>query len=431
MKMSVWRRGGLLTCLVALVTAASACGTGSSGGGSSAPVTLTWWHNASEDPGKSFWQGVADDFHKANPNITIQVVPMQNEQFVTKIPVALQSSSPPDVFQQWGGGQLAEQVKAGKILDINNDVKPWIGSLGSNVSNWQVNGKQYAIPYSLGLVGFWYNKALFTQAGISTPPATWDDLLAAIQKLKAAHIAPIAVGGKDRWPDAFYWDYLATRLCSQSVLQQAARTHDISDPCWVQAGTKVQELLAAKPFQDGFLATPAQQGAGSSAGLLANGQAAMELQGHWDPGVMAPLTPDKQGLGSKLGWFPFPSVSGGNGQAGAVLGGGDGYSCSYKAPRDACVAWLKYLSSGDVQKRWVALNVGLPVNKDAYSAVTDANMTNLMGIRDKASRIQLYLDIDWGQTVGQALDDAAANQFAGTATPQSVVQAIQNAAKTA
>ena len=71
--------------------------------------------------------------------------------------------------------------------------------------------------------------------------------------------------------------------------------------------------MNTKPFQSGFLGTPAQVGAGSSAGMVANGKAAMELQGDWDPGVMAPLTSNKN-LNSKLGWFPFPSVPGGAGR---------------------------------------------------------------------------------------------------------------------
>jgi raffinose/stachyose/melibiose transport system substrate-binding protein len=412
---------------MALLAAVAACGNGSSG--QSQNVKLVWWHNASEDPGKTFWAQVAKDFHTAHPNITVEVVPIQNEQFTTKIPVALQSSSPPDVYQQWGGGQLADQVQAGRVLDITNDVKPWIGQIGSAATNWQVNGKQYGVPYSLGLVGFWYNKDLFTKASISAPPATWDELLADVGKLKAAGIAPIALGGKDRWPDAFYWDYLAVRLCSKQTLQQAAVDYKFTDSCWTQAGVKVKQLLDASPFQNGFLATPAQQGAGSSAGLMGNGKAAMELQGHWNPGVMNGLTPDQKGLGDKLGWFPFPTVSGGSGVDGAMLGGGDGYSCSYKAPRQACVEFLKYITSVDVQKKWAALNVGLPVAKGSEGGVADPNLRNLIDIRGKATYVQLYLDIAFSTSVGQALDDAIANQFAGSATPDQVVKTIADAAK--
>ena len=49
-------------------------------------------------------------------------------------------------------------------------------------------------------------------------------------------------------------------------------------------------VVGAQSFNDGFLTTSAQQGAGSSAGLVANHKAAMELMGAWDPGVISSLT---------------------------------------------------------------------------------------------------------------------------------------------
>ena len=89
--------------------------------------------------------------------------------------------------------------------------------------------------------------------------ALHEQFIAVVKKLEAANITPISVGGKDRWPDAFYWDYLATKLCSKSTMQQSAVTYNFKDGCWLKAGQYVQQLLDTKPFQDGFLATPAQQ----------------------------------------------------------------------------------------------------------------------------------------------------------------------------
>src|SRR5439155_19983311 len=43
----------------------------------------------------------------------------------------------------------------------------------------------------------WYNKALFTKAGITAAPTTWDEFFATADKLKAAGITPVALGGKD------------------------------------------------------------------------------------------------------------------------------------------------------------------------------------------------------------------------------------------
>jgi len=420
------RRWGAALCVLALTAAVGAC-SGKSADKAGGTVTLTWWHNQTADPGKGFWQTVANEYHAAHPNVTIDVVPIQNEQFTTKIPVALQSADPPDIFQQWGGGQLTDQVNAGKVMDITDATKSWIDQIGGSAAGWQVGGKQYGIPYNLGIVGFWYNKALFTKAGISAPPATWDELLADIGKLKTAGVTPIALGGKDRWPDAFYWDYLAVRACSKEVLQQSALDYKFTDPCWTKAGERVKQLLDAKPFQAGFLATPAQQGAGSSAGLIGNGKAAMELQGHWDAGTMNGLSPSQKGIGADLGWFPFPALSDGAGSPDAALGGGDGYSCSYKAPVE-CVDFLKFLASVDVQKRWAALNVGLPVTKGSEAAVSDANLKGLLDFRGKSTFVQTYLDIAYSTSVGQALDDAIASQFAGSLTPDQVVKAITDAA---
>ncbi len=418
---------------IAAAIALSACGggQGTGSGGSdpgNGPVTLTWWHNATADPLKGFWQQVADDYHAAHPKVTIKVVPVQNEQFNTKLPVALQSSSPPDIFQEWGGGAMATQVEAGKLQDLTQATTSWIGGIGGQAAGWQQDGRQYGVPYSLGIVGFWYDKTLFSRAGIQSPPATFDELLTDIGRLKAAGITPIAIGSKDKWPDAFWWDYFAVRACSRDTVSKAAKTYDFSDPCWQKAGQLTQQLLATQPFQRGFLATPAQQGAGSSAGLLANGKAAMELQGHWDPGVMTALTPDATAMTARLGWFPFPSVPGGLGDPEAALGGGDGFACSSKAPPQ-CADFIRYILSVDVQKKFGALNVGLPVMAGSETSVSDPNLKTLLDFRGKASYVQTYLDIAFVTSVGQALDDAIAQQFSGNADPQKVVHLLADAAK--
>ncbi|MEV4316233.1 extracellular solute-binding protein [Actinocrispum sp. NPDC049592] len=410
---------------VALVAACSSSGGGDAAPSQTGPVTLTWWHNGSSEPLKSLWQQVADDYHAAHPNVSFQVEPIQNEQFQTKVPLALQSDNPPDLYQQWGGGQLASQITSGKVKDITADTSGWIGQLGKAKDGWQIDGKQYGVPYVLHAVGFWYRKDIFTNAGITAPPSTMAELADAVTKLKAAKVTPIAIGGKDKWPDAFYWAYFAVRGCSTDTLKSASKTMKLDDGCWTKAGEDVKAFLGTNPFQDAFLGTPAQQGAGSSAGMLANGQAAMELQGDWEPSTMAALTSDKD-LSSKLGWFPFPAVSGGKGDPAVLLGGGDGFSCTTKAP-PACADFLKYITGADVQKKLAAAGVGLPVNPDAAAAVTDSATKSTLEKAQKAPYIQTYFDIAFPTAVGQALNDAIANFFAGKGTPQSIVQAVTDA----
>jgi raffinose/stachyose/melibiose transport system substrate-binding protein len=211
-------------------------------------------------------------------------------------------------------------------------------------------------------------------------------------------------------------------------MQTSAVTYRFTDPCWVKAGVFTEQLIKADVFQKGFLGTPAQQGAGSSAGLMGNAKAAMELMGHWNPSVMNSLSPNQKGIGKSLAWFPFPAVGGGKGAADAALGGGDGFSCSWKAPPQ-CVDFLRYIVSPGVQKRWGALNIGLPVAKGSEGSVRDPNLKALIAFRGRSSFIQTYLDVAYSTKVGQALNSAVADLFAGKKSPQEVVKAIADAAK--
>ncbi len=431
------RKYAAVTVAAAAALALAACSSSSSSGGSSGsggghkasgPVTLTWWNNATANPLKGVYLSVISAFHAANPKVNITDVPIQNEQFTTKMPLALQSSSPPDIFQQWGGGQEATQIKSGKLANLTSMVSSLITQLGPAAAGWQVNGQQYGIPYDLHMVGFWYRKDLFAKAGIKSPPATLPELNADVSKLKAAGIAPIAVGSKDRWPDAFYWDYFAVRECSIGTLKTAVKAISANYPCFAKAGNDLKTFMATKPFQVGFLGTPAQVGAGSSAGLVANGKAAMELQGDWDPGVMSALTSNKKFV-SQIGWFPFPSVPGAAGSPTALLGGGDGFSCTTTAPEPACVNFLSYLDSPAVQEKLVsAADVGLPANPAAASALTLPAEKQILALSQSASYVQNYFDIAYPTNVGQALDNAVADYFAGQGTPTGIVTAIDQAA---
>jgi raffinose/stachyose/melibiose transport system substrate-binding protein len=403
------------------IGALSACG---SDGGSSADgtTTLTFWHNGTAEPILSIWQDAVDEYEKANPKIKIDVVPIQNEDLETKIPLALSSDSPPDIYFSRGGGQLATQVQSGQVADISEFTSDWLGDLGAAADNWAVEGVQYGVPYTSQLVGFWYRTDLFAQAGITEAPKTLDDLHAAVDKLKAAGIAPIAVGGKDRWPDAFYYNTFAVRECGEDVLKKGLLESDLSDDCFTKAGQDVIDFIATEPFQDGFNGTPAQQGSGSSAGLVANGQAAMELQGTWDKSVMQGLTDTD--LDPLLGWFPFPSVEGGDGDPSATLGGGDGFACTQKHAKE-CADFLKFLSSDDIQTKLVESEVvAIPVKKAAAATIGDPVIKSIYDFNADAAYVTTYFDVALPTGAGSALNDAVANLFSGKGTADSVAEAV-------
>ena len=93
---------------------------------------------------------------------------MQHEDMLTKLDAAFQSGDAPDVYMERGGGELADHVEAGPDQGPLR-ARPRTPSTRSAAPSpgWQVDGKTYALPFSLGVVGFWYNKALFEKAGIT------------------------------------------------------------------------------------------------------------------------------------------------------------------------------------------------------------------------------------------------------------------------
>jgi len=386
-------------------------GSSSSGSSSSSAVTLTWWNNATNQPLLGVYQNAIKGFEAAHPNIKITNVPIQNETLQkTKIPLALQGNNPPNIYQQWGGGVLSQQVTSGKVADITSDVSSWIGSI-SGASGWQADGKQYGVPIDLHIVGFWYRKDIFQKVGI-TVPTTLAQLESDDAKLRSAGYAPISVGSKDGWPDAFWWEYFALRDCPQATVTSAISSKSFSGGCFSQASTDLAAFLKTNPFQTGFLGTSAQQGAGSSAGLVASGKAAMELQGDWDPSVMEGVSTNKS-LSTQLGWFPFPQTPGSAGSQTAALGGGDGFSCTGdQAQVQACAQFLQYLDSPTVQSQIVGVGQsGEPVLPASASAITLPATQTAAAYYKTAAYSQLYFDTALPTKPGLNLDTAIANYF--------------------
>ncbi|WP_394550835.1 ABC transporter substrate-binding protein [Agromyces sp. MMS24-JH15] len=413
----------------ALAALALAGCTPSGDDGGDDTVTLTWWHNATSGPLPAVWEEVAADFEASHPGIKVEQTGYQNEELQrTLIPNALASGDAPDLFQVWPGGELRDQVENGYLMPLDDSIADTISSVGATVNPWQVDGKTYGIPFTFGIEGFWYNTDLFEQAGVAEPPTTLDELNAAVDKLRSTGAAPIAVGAGDKWPAAHWWYQFALHSCSPETLQAAETEFDFSDDCWVEAGEQLEAFIKTEPFQEGFLGTPAQQGAGSSAGLVANGQASMELMGHWNAGTIGGLTADRQ-VPEFLGWFPFPGIEGAAGDPTAALGGGDGFGCSADAPPE-CADLLAYIMSEDVQKKFAASGSGIPTVPAAMDSLEDPNLKAVAEGLSNASFVQLWLDTAFGTTVGNAMNEGIVNLFAGTGTPEDIVKKMQDAAAT-
>jgi multiple sugar transport system substrate-binding protein/raffinose/stachyose/melibiose transport system substrate-binding protein len=407
----------------------AACGSGDdSGANADGKVEMTFWHNSTTGDGKAFWEDTVAAFEKENPDVTITIQAIQNEDMDGKLQTALNSGDAPDIFMARGGGKLADVVEAGQAMDLTDaltqETRDALGE--ASLAAFSVDGSVYGVPTAVLPGGIYYSKDLFAQAGITETPTTVDELSAAVDKLKAAGIQPIALGAKDAWPAAHWYYFFALRECSQDTMTQAAKDMSFDDECWTKAGEDLQDFAATEPFNDGYLTTTAQQGAGSSAGLIANHQAAMELMGAWDPGVIANLTPEQEPL-ADLGWFPFPAVDGGAGDPTAMMGGVDGFSCYVDAPKE-CADFLNFIAEKDNQEGYAEAFVTLPASKDAQSVVTDPALQDVLTSYNDAAYVSVWLDTLFGQNVGNALNTSVVEMLAGSGSPDKIVEAVNAAA---
>ncbi|WP_329522537.1 extracellular solute-binding protein [Streptomyces jietaisiensis] len=413
---------------VCVALAAAGCaGGGDDGGSSGGKGTVTLWTNATEGRGIDFWEAAAKDYHAEHKDVTIKIQSIQNEDLDGKLQNALNSNSAPDIFLQRGGGKMQAMIDAGQIkaLELSDADRKNVGEAA--LEGVSVDGKVYAMPLDTQPEGIYYSKDLFEKAGIASPPKTMDELTDAVAKLKAKNVAPIAVGAKDAWPAAHWYYSFALRECSQDTMQETAKSLKFDDPCWNKAGEDLDALLKTEPFQKGFLTAASQQGAGSSAGMLANHKAAMELMGNWDPGVIASLTPDKKQL-PDLGWFPFPAVPGGKGDPSAIMGGAGGYSLAKNAPKEA-LGFLRFVVTKKQQEAYGDAFDTIPVNKEAQGVVTESYNISALKAFNKAAYSMQFLDTVYGQNVGNAMNIAVVNLMAGKGSAADIVKDVKAAAE--
>ena len=165
-------------------------------------VTLTLWSIATESDSshQAFVDGIAA-FEAEHPGVKIEHVTTENEAYKTKIKAAMSSGEGlPDIFFTWGMGFLGEFVNAGRVYCVDNEYEAYKDELPEAMTvNVRYDNKMYGVPYTMSLVTLYANMDLLAQVGYEDIPATYEDMMACCEALKAAGIIPFGVSGKELW----------------------------------------------------------------------------------------------------------------------------------------------------------------------------------------------------------------------------------------
>lgn len=280
-------------------------------------------------------------------------------------------------------------------------------------------GTLKTIPYQPNIFAFFYNKALFEQAGIEKEPTTWAEFLDVCQKLKDAGITPMTMD--DAYATCVIGYHLA-RLVGEERVVEIVKNGEWDDPAVLQMAKDIEDLATKGYFSEmvGSNVWPAGQNS-----ELAVGTAAMYLNGSWLPNEVKAMTgPDFQ-----WGCFAYPAVENGvNGPEtnnfGAQVFAINKDSKMSKEAFDL----ITYITKGEYDKKLADLSVGIPAD------TTNTEWPEMVACAKPAmdastARFTWACGVETNVDMTPVIKENFIKLMAGSMTAEDFVAAMQEASK--
>ena len=271
------RFGGLALTAGATGTLLAACARTPDGASGSGAGTFTLYTN----PGQVYetWKEVVKQFEKDH-DLTVNWQKFQWPDMQTKLQTDFSAGNVADLVQQPAGANAVAFAKDGEVLALDDYLAKDGAKLGfpadwqdQAVKSWQLDGKTYGIQLQMTCHQLYYNKKLLDAAGITTPPATWDDFLAAAKQLTKGGVSGFAINQDP----SYSWPWMV----ENGVTLFDKATGDFLTPH--DAAAETMQFLADLVHKHKVSPVPvASNDPSGPRNLLVAGRAAMIITGPWD-----------------------------------------------------------------------------------------------------------------------------------------------------
>jgi multiple sugar transport system substrate-binding protein len=188
---------GLGTAALALSACSGGTGSGTAAGntdGNGTKVTSIKLVAAeySKDHTAAFWKDFATAY-KAKTGITLDVQVVSWDDIDQQSSTMVQNNNPPDILNL---NAYASYAKDGLLYSADEVLSPDVKSdlLDAFVTSGTYKGKMYGMPDLSSARAFFYNKDLFSKAGISAPPTSWAEFEEDAKKITALGNGAIGYG---------------------------------------------------------------------------------------------------------------------------------------------------------------------------------------------------------------------------------------------
>ncbi len=285
--------------VAALALLLTGCGAGGSSGGGDPtnvdpqgeikPREISWLLSRPADGGViTAMKQIADEYAKDHPGFSLNFISTPDRpSYIQKYETLAAANQLPELFDTDATPFAQKLAKQGKMMDatallkdlgVYDDYRP----AALDYQRFD-DGSLYMVPFEFQLEFFWYNKALFQQAGVQVPTSL-DDFPAMCTKLRAAGINPIALDGQDQWPLERYMAYYPFRTAGPDYVQSLKKGDaQLSDSTGTAAVNWLDALGKAGCFQDGFSST----GYSDAQASFTSGKSAVYNIGTWELNSLA------------------------------------------------------------------------------------------------------------------------------------------------
>lgn len=347
--------------------------------------TVTLWSWRTED--QAAMRTIFDAFEAQNPDIKVDLQFTPDADYQNRLATALRGGKGPDIAQLKAYGELQPLVEAGYLVPLN-ELVPSLSEFPETATGGVVgraDGKFYGVPYSVPVLGVFYNTELFEQNGIAVP-TTYAEFKAAAEKLKAAGVTPIANGGAQgsAWelevgvgtlgPTVYGADFYGEMMSGKATFE---------DPRYVAALQRFAEL--GPYYSEGFAGidytTATQQ--------FITGKAGMFFGGSWENGSFKSQNPEL-----KFSIFPFPGDTASDTPVVSAFSDGSYGLVADGKHEEAAVKVLQFIASPEFAQLF-ADNLGWPAARPGVTAANDPVLQKMIDMQANTTPYLTLVGYRW------------------------------------
>lgn len=238
------------------------------------PVTLKFpiWSTITEDLFAKL--DLVNEYKKEHPNVTIELELLKDTEYENTMKIRNSANELPDILP----------LKSAWLINFKDNILPLddLEAAKNNLfaADFKVGDHIYGVPESQFNEYVWYRKSIFKEYGLEIPK-TWGEFVTAAKTIKdGGKYIPIAMGGKDAWPDYPFNEFMPSLEAGDGDYWSTMATIDepfTKGQAFYDSYVKIQELYNAQVMGP----DPLGVGFDQSKLMFGSNQAAMIALGQW------------------------------------------------------------------------------------------------------------------------------------------------------